>query len=131
MAEYKTLLVYSQFMGKPYGDHEAEQWARRLKHSSLYVSTENVINAFRVLLLQKFFTTEEVLVFFEHSAGQFVQINFDENARTQDWYEGFCDTNDKALEVLLEWTGSTPWLPEDVQKKVERKEDEHASPCAD
>ena len=103
MPRAKTTLVYTNFSGIAVADHEAERTARALKEIPLAVSTENVIHAFRLLIQRGFFTHDEVDVFFERKAGEFLPVIFDKDGRTNDWYIGFCDVNDKVLQGLLGW----------------------------
>lgn len=101
----KYSLVYSRFEGSPISDHKAEETARLLKETTLLISTENVIHAFRLLILQGFFKYDEVQVLFEVEKGNYFEVFFDQHGRTNDWYVGFCDTNDKVLQGLLGWDG--------------------------
>ena len=103
LSETKTSLTYTRFGGFPVGDHNAEYVARSLKERSLCVSTENVIHAFRLLIKQGFFAPDEVDVFFEKDLGETLPVVFDKDGRTHDWYDGFCDVNDKVLQGLLGW----------------------------
>ena len=116
MPRTKTSLTYSRFHGFAESDHGAEQTARALKEISLSVSTENVIHAFRLLILQGFFTPDEVNVFFEKEAGEFLLVTFDKEGRTNDWHSGFCDTNDKVLHGLLGWEFSGNQTPNEEGK---------------
>jgi hypothetical protein len=108
----KYSLVYSRFEGSPISDHQAEETAKTLKETNLTVSTENVIHAFRLLILQGFFKYDEVKVLFEAEEGKFFEILFDQHGRTHDWYIGFCDTNDKVLQGLLGWYDGWKTTPE-------------------
>lgn len=104
MPRSKTTLVYTRFGGGiAIADHDAEKTAMALKEIPLAVSTENVIHAFRLLIHRGFFLHDEVNVFFENEAGSFLPVTFDKDGRTNDWYVGFCDVNDKVLHGLLGW----------------------------
>ncbi len=115
LSDAKTCLVYSRYGGMPIGDSEANLVARSLKELSLSVSTENVIHAFRLLIKQGFFAPDEVAVFFEKTSDEFIPVVFDKDGRTFDWYEGFCDTNDKVLQGILGWDDS-PIIPPEGER---------------
>jgi len=102
-----TILRYG-VLGDPVADSRAEFTAQLLKTQSLYVSTENVVTAYRVLVHEGYFQVNEVeLRYVPWGSNEEIHILVNKYGSCDGYPEGFCDTNDDFLLRLLDWDKET------------------------
>jgi len=87
--------------GSPYPDWMCEGLLRMHENWDGKVSTENMVNAIRVLVREKVKKLEEVEIWFEGDDKIPFKLDLDIDGRIRYWPPGFSDTMDKFLERLI------------------------------
>jgi hypothetical protein len=118
-------LTYDALNGAPYRDGEIEHYITAIVHAQnehpltlmeLSTATDNIINGIRVAIKQGRIPLHLVRLQFRNyyphgmffGGGLLQTLAIDGDGRISDWPVGFCDTNDKFIEALIDWTDDAP-----------------------
>lgn len=90
---------YDPFNGLVIPDGQIQQWADQVQNNPVVtIGSETMMNELRARHREKRLHITAVKYWTE---GHFISLEIDTDGRINEWPDGFCDHNDKALERLL------------------------------
>lgn len=109
-------ICYDAVNGVPFRDGEIEIYiaamqshiANNMENLTLTVATENIINGVRVAVKQKRLPHDQVRMEYAEpqpdGSCRLVHLGMNTNGRYPIWPAGYCDTNERYIDKLIDWT---------------------------